>query len=96
MSGDLARRVVIRGRVQGVGFRWWTAGRARDLGLAGWVRNRRDGTVEAVFLGPTQAVEQMLAACRQGPPGARVETVEEHAATVEEAGDGGFEQRSTA
>ncbi|MGE0749327.1 MAG: acylphosphatase [Variibacter sp.] len=70
------RHVVIRGRVQGVGFRYWTQGEALRLGLEGFVRNRRDGTVEAMFSGPTAAVEAMLAACRQGPPGARVTAVE--------------------
>src|SRR5262249_52467947 len=62
-------RVVIRGRVQGVGYRAWTEYAALDLGLEGWVRNRRDGTVEALFAGSADAVEAMLDACRQGPPG---------------------------
>lgn len=95
MSEQRIVRVVIRGRVQGVGFRWWTAGQARDLGLGGWVRNRRDGTVEAVFRGSPAVVERMLAACREGPPSARVEAVEQHEATLEEAGQGGFEQLPT-
>lgn len=94
MSRDLAIRVVIRGRVQGVGFRHWTAGFARDLGLEGWVRNRRDGSVEAVFRGPAEAVGRMVGACGKGPPSARVEAVEEHPAP-DEAGEGGFEQRGT-
>lgn len=96
MSDLRTIRVVIRGRVQGVGFRWWTAGRARDLGLDGWVRNRREGTVEAVFRGSPEAVDRMLAACREGPPSARVEALEEEAARPEDAGEGGFEQRPTA
>ena len=74
-------RVVIRGRVQGVGFRAWTEYTALDLGLEGWVRNRRDGTVEALFAGPQEAVAAMLDACRQGPPGARVAAVDERQAT---------------
>jgi len=69
-------RVMIRGRVQGVGFRAWTEYTALDLGLEGWVRNRRDGTVEALFAGPQEAVEAMLEACREGPPGARVAAVD--------------------
>ena len=69
-------RVVIRGLVQGVGYRAWTEYTALDLGLEGWVRNRRDGTVEALFAGPQQLVEEMLEACREGPPGARVTAVD--------------------
>jgi acylphosphatase len=95
MSEERTVRVVIRGRVQGVGFRWWTAGRARDLRLDGWVRNRSDGTVEAVFRGPAGRLAEMLEACRQGPPAGRVTTLEEFAAEPDEAGEGGFEQRST-
>src|SRR5215475_3647190 len=74
-------RVVIRGRVQGVGYRAWTEYTALDLGLEGWVRNRRDGTVEALFAGPREVVEAMLKACREGPPGARVATIDERGAT---------------
>jgi acylphosphatase len=69
-------RVVIRGRVQRVGYRAWTEMTALELGLEGWVRNRSDGTVEALFAGPSDEVAAMLDACRQGPPGARVEAVE--------------------
>lgn len=71
-------RVVIRGRVQRVGYRAWTEYTARDFGLEGWVRNRRDGTVEALFAGPHTAVEAMLETCRQGPPGARVDAIDRH------------------
>src|SRR5262245_49377088 len=69
-------RVMIRGRVQGIGYRAWTEYTALDLGLEGWVRNRRDGTVEALFAGPQEAVAAMLEACREGPPGARVAAVD--------------------
>ena len=69
-------RVLVRGRVQGVAYRAWTKRRAEALGLAGWVRNRRTGEVEAVFSGPAEAVETMIEACRQGPPAARVESIE--------------------
>ncbi len=71
-------RVVISGRVQGVWYRGWTVGEARARGLDGWVRNRRDGSVEAVFAGLPEAVAEMVAACRQGPPMARVVAVETH------------------
>ena len=58
----------IEGRVQGVGYRYWAADRARELHLVGWVRNRRDGSVEGVFSGPAAAVERMIALCADGPP----------------------------
>ena len=77
MSAQAIRHVVIRGRVQGVGYRAWTEYTALDHGLEGWVRNRRDGSVEAVFAGPPEAVEAMVAACRHGPPGARVDAMDE-------------------
>lgn len=70
-----AVQVVIRGRVQGVGFRFWTQAEAQRLGLSGHVRNRADGSVEAVFVGPEEVVSAMVEACRRGPPGARVEDV---------------------
>jgi acylphosphatase len=66
-------RVRIEGRVQGVGFRYWTERVAAELDLSGWVRNRRDGGVEAVFSGPADAVAEMIERCRQGPPSARVD-----------------------
>ena len=68
--------VRIEGRVQGVGFRAWTSMEATALGVTGWVRNRRDGAVEAVFHGDGDAVEAMVDVCRTGPPGARVDVVE--------------------
>ena len=68
--------VVVTGRVQGVGYRAWTADEAERRGLAGWVRNRRDGSVEAVFAGDAAAVEAMLMACSEGPPAALVSNVE--------------------
>lgn len=71
-----ARRVRISGNVQGVGFRYWVIGEARKRALDGWVRNRRDSTVEAVFHGPLEAVEAMVEACRVGPPAAWVANVE--------------------
>jgi acylphosphatase len=68
-------RVRIEGRVQGVGFRYFVERAAAELGLAGFVRNRRDGTVEALLSGPCAAVADMLARCRRGPPAARVGAV---------------------
>ena len=84
MSGTVIRRVVIRGRVQGVGYRAWTEDTALLNGIDGWARNRADGSVEAVFAGSAEAVAQMIAACRQGPPSARVERIDEHDSTPEE------------
>jgi acylphosphatase len=70
-------RVTIRGRVQGVGYRAWVAHEAVRLGLEGWVRNRRDGSVEALLAGSEQAVTEMMARCRRGPSAARVDAVVE-------------------
>ncbi|HEY0833296.1 MAG TPA: acylphosphatase [Azospirillum sp.] len=95
--GQGERRAVlarIRGRVQGVWYRGWTVERATGLGLSGWVRNRADGSVEALFAGPAAAVEAMLAACREGPPAAVVRDI--HAEPAEDPGPGGFHQRPTA
>lgn len=72
------RTVHIRvdGRVQGVGYRAFVEMNAVDLGLTGWVRNRRDGSVEAVLQGAPETIDEMLALCRKGPPAARVDGVE--------------------
>jgi acylphosphatase len=80
-----AAHVTITGRVQGVGFRAWVWDEAEARHLSGWVRNRRDGSVEAVFSGEAASVEAMLAACRIGPLGAAVADlyVEDHADAVE-------------
>jgi len=67
---------MIRGRVQGVGYRAFVEYEAGRRGLAGWVRNRRDGAVEALFAGDAAAVEGMITACRKGPPGARVDGID--------------------
>jgi acylphosphatase len=90
----VAVRVVIPGRVQGVWFRGWTVGEAVSRGLSGWVRNRRDGSVEALFAGPADAVEAMVAICREGPPAAAVASVERFEAAAADAG-ASFEQRPT-
>ena len=78
------RHVVIRGRVQGVGYRAWTEVTALERGIEGWVRNRRDGSVEAVFGGLDNDVAAMIAECRRGPPGAWVETIDQREARAEE------------
>lgn len=67
--------VNVTGRVQGVGFRFWTVEQAMKLGLAGWVRNERDGSVRALLHGPVGVVEAMLELLRQGPPGSAVRGV---------------------
>ena len=79
-----AVHVIVRGRVQGVGFRAFVEHQALSRGIEGWVRNRRDGSVEAVFVGDPASVEAMIAACRKGPRSSRVEDVEERAATEDD------------
>jgi len=72
----LQARLTITGRVQGVGYRDWAITTGRDLGLAGWVRNRTDGSVEALIVGDDEAVGEMINACRRGPTIARVDAVD--------------------
>jgi acylphosphatase len=74
---DSIRHVTVKGRVQGVGYRYFVEQEARSRDLEGWVRNRRDGSVEAVFAGPADAVTAMIAACRRGPSSARVEALQD-------------------
>ncbi len=81
---DLIVRVVIRGRVQGVGYRAWTEYAALERGIAGWVRNRRDGAVEALFAGVQADVRTMIEACREGPPNARVQTIDQLSAAADD------------
>jgi acylphosphatase len=83
-----AVRVVIDGRVQGVGYRAWVEAEALARGLSGWVRNRRDGTVEAVFDGDPAKVEAMISACRSGPRMASVEKVDVTALEAEDVPEG--------
>ncbi len=86
--------VRITGTVQGVGYRYWTAETARRLGLDGWVRNRRDGSVEALVAGDGAAVAEMLAAFRHGPPQSRVSGVT--TAAAEAPAEAGFRTLPTA
>jgi acylphosphatase len=77
------RHVTIRGRVQGVGYRAFVDHEARSRDLEGWVRNRRDGRVEALFAGSADLVAAVITACRRGPSSARVVAVQDEAATPE-------------
>ena len=72
----LQARLVITGRVQGVGYRDWAVATGQRLGLCGWVRNCADGSVEALIVGEEQAVGRMIDACRRGPPLARVDDID--------------------
>ena len=95
MTGSvLTVHVRIEGRVQGVGYRLWTQRTAVARGLRGWVRNRRDGSVEAVFQGPDADVAAMIEQCKTGPSDARVTRVEVLAEGV--GAFTGFEVRETA
>ena len=94
---SICRHLTLFGRVQGVGFRWSLYAQASALGLSGWVRNRLDGSVEALVCGPPEAVESITEWAWTGPPGARVERV---LASNEPDTDGsdmptGFELRPT-
>jgi len=88
----------IHGRVQGVFYRAWTVAEAGRRGLQGWVRNRSDGTVEAVLSGPAAQVDDMIAACRLGPPRAAVSRIDVAEAEIDEAAlfGPGFQQAPTA
>ena len=90
-----AVHVTISGRVQGVGYRAWTERLARTFGLEGWARNRRNGDVEAMFVGDEDRIAAMLAACHQGPATALVATVAVEDRDPDEAMDG-FQIRPTA
>jgi acylphosphatase len=83
-AGRTIVHVTVRGRVQGVGYRAWVEDQATLNGLEGWVRNRQDGNVEAVFAGPAQDVSEMIALCRKGPPASRVDAVNDEAATADQ------------
>ena len=88
------KRLIIEGRVQGVFYRAWTAEQADELGLRGWVRNRRDGSVEILVSGDGAALDELIRRCREGPPAARVEQIEVEES--DEAAPAGFEKRATA
>jgi acylphosphatase len=90
---ERAVAVRIEGKVQGVWYRGWTVAEAERRGLRGWVRNRSDGSVEALLIGQDAVVADMIEACRRGPPAARVSAVIERAAGDD--GSIGFRQRPT-
>jgi len=76
MNDISTRRLRIHGRVQGVWYRGWAVDTARELGIDGWVRNRRDGSVELLARGPEPALAALIARCREGPPAARVDRID--------------------
>lgn len=89
-----ARRYVVSGRVQGVGFRWYVARAARELGVTGWVKNLADGRVEVYAAGARERLDELAAYIAQGPPRADVRGYEEKEASLERgAWDGGFDVR---
>jgi acylphosphatase len=94
-AARVAHRVIVRGRVQGVGFRYAMCASARAAAVCGWVRNRHDGCVEAHVQGAHADVLRVIEWARRGPPGARVDAIEVHEATPDLALTG-FEQRPTA
>ncbi len=88
-----ARRLEISGKVQGVGFRYFVAHSAQQKGLRGWVRNRRDGSVEALLIGEEAAVATVIEQCRRGPAPARVDRLD--AAPAQDDGSADFTERAT-
>ena len=80
---EVVRHVIVRGKVQGVGYRAWIEGEAGARRLAGWARNRKDGTVEAVLSGPDDAVAALIEKCRHGPGMARVTAVDHEPADAD-------------
>lgn len=95
-GGVTSLRLLISGRVQGVGYRAWLVGEARRLGVAGWVRNLVDGRVEALLTGEPATLERLASACTDGPTFAAVSRIDRVATTIgpdEMAQTAGFEQR---
>lgn len=90
---EVAKHVIITGKVQGVWYRDWTVSTANSLKLRGWVRNLREGSVEALFIGPHDKVEAMIHACHDGPPNANVSDI--HTEEAEDDGSIGFARKST-
>jgi acylphosphatase len=100
VNNDTVRHIVVRGRVQGVGYRAFVEDEAHRRGLRGWVRNRRDGSVEAIFSGPRNEVEAVIEACQRGPFSARVSELDQRDGTeadlLEVTKGGSFLVRPTA
>lgn len=88
-----AETLRVQGRVQGVGYRWWARQAASGLGLEGWVRNRRDGSVEILAIGAAETIDTLAESCREGPRAAAVTAVERYMALDD--GSVGFEERPT-
>jgi acylphosphatase len=88
-----AVRLIVKGRVQGVGYRWWAVGQAQKLGLDGWVRNRSDGSVELLAIGGQAELEHLIEACARGPKAAMVASVEPSPASDD--GSVGFGERQS-
>ena len=84
MSTQVIRHILLRGRVQGVGFRAFVEHEALRRALEGWVRNRRDGAVEAVFAGEPAVIADMIEACRRGPRSSRVDALDQREGTADE------------
>ncbi|MCC9625732.1 acylphosphatase [Thalassospira sp. MA62] len=93
-TGNISVHTRIEGKVQGVWYRAWTVEQATKRDLTGWVRNRNDGSVEALFCGPVDRVRSMISACHEGPTHARVDRIHEEPGL--EDGFAGFEKRPTA
>lgn len=93
MIGRAAIHLIISGRVQGVGYRYWAVGEARRLGLDGWVRNLTDGRVEILALGPQDRLDSLEASCHAGPASARVTAVSRSPAADD--GSRGFSEKPT-
>jgi len=91
----VTRHLVVRGLVQGVGYRWSIVQAARRLGVCGWVRNRRDGSVEAMAFGPAAAIDALVAWARSGPDGARVDALDAVEAPAPAEPPTDFVQRET-
>lgn len=92
---DLTQHLIIRGRVQGVGYRWSMVQAAQERGVRGWVRNRRDGSVEALVTGPVNAVSSLVEWAHHGPPHARVDSLEIRGEPAPLEPQAGFVQRET-
>ena len=90
---EIARRILVQGRVQGVGYRYWTLSLARRWSVRGWVRNRQDGSVEILCIGAADAVDGFIEQCQIGPTAARVSGVVTFPA--QDDGTTGFESRET-
>ena len=97
--GETIVRIVVRGRVQGVGYRAFMQSQAQARGITGWVRNRRNGDVEAILVGPAGAINALCDVCREGPAHAMVETLErapaDRSAVTDLEAQNGFVTRAT-